>query len=678
MEFLIPELTFFVFGLLTGALVSWLFQYLASKKAQFDYEDLLLEREQDLHNIEELTKDKKAYEDKIVKLESNFAVVEQLKNGNNKAQVANQEKLAKLESGYTIANQLLKEENTRAQTAEKKLKEEHVRAQIAEKKLIEENTRLQTIAQKLKEEKTQLEAEVTKKTKDANMPIQAEVAQKLQVENTRLQTIEQKLKAENIRLQAVIEQKTKEIQTRPEETAQKLQAENVRIQAVEQKLQAENIRIQAEVVQRLKEENASIQAVEQKLKEENTRIQTQLEQKVKEEVIRTQNAEQKIKALELELEESKRTEQEAILNNQNNLQLLLKQQKAENEEIRISFKEEFALMASQLLEEKSQKITTHNQQTLGALLEPLNQKIKDFESEVKATHLKDSEQRASIMEQFKQLSELNQQMSQEAQNLTKALQGDNAYRGGNWGEMVLEKILEKSGLVKGQEYETQKRFNGINGNGSQALQPDVIINLPQNRHIIIDSKVPLSAYERYNAVEANDETSTEVLKEHLLSIAKHIKQLNSKNYHHIYQLQTLDFILLFVPIEGAFSLAIQQDADLFNTAFENNIILVSPTTLLATLRTVANIWRQEKQTRNALEIARKSGDLYDKFVGFAEDLQGVGRHLLQTERSYEAAMEKLCAGEDNLVQSADKIKQLGARASKEIPQNLKEENYLVE
>jgi|GEM_PF-3665006 len=513
MEFLIPELIFFVFGLLTGALVSWLFQYLASKKSQFDYEDLLLEREQDLHSIEELEKDKKAYEDKFVKLENNYA----------------------------IANQLLKEENNRAQVAEKKLKEEHVR----------------------------------------------------------IKSIEQKFKEEHVRIQ--------------KETEKKLKVENSRLQAEITKKEP-NTAIQTEVAQRLKEEKAQLEEFIKKLNGENSHLKTELEQKLKEETLRTQNTEQKIRALELELIESKERERAAVLTNKNDLQVLLKQQKEENAVIRASFKEEFAQMTNQLLEEKSHD----NQQNLGALLEPLNQKIKDFESEVKATHLKDSEQSASIMEQFKQLSELNQQMSQEAQNLTKALKGDKTHKGGNWGEMVLEKILEKSGLVKGQEYEIQKHFNAIKGN---ACQPDVIINLPQNRHIVIDSKVSLAAYERYNAVEDSDET-TEVLKEHLLSIAKHIKQLNSKNYHHLYQLKTLDFVLLFVPIEGAFSLAIQQDADLFNTAFENNIILVSPTTLLATLRTVANIWQQEKQTRNALEIVRKSGDLYDKFVGFAENLQG--------------------------------------------------------
>jgi DNA recombination protein RmuC len=263
------------------------------------------------------------------------------------------------------------------------------------------------------------------------------------------------------------------------------------------------------------------------------------------------------------------------------------------------------------------------------------------------------------------LKDMNQQITQEAKNLTEALKGQSKTQG-NWGEFILESILEKSGLVKGREYVVQESLTAESG---KRFQPDVIIKLPENKNIVIDSKVSLVAYEKF--ISSDDENQKSLaLREHINSIRSHIKNLNSKNYQNLYQLESLDFVLMFMPVEPAFALAVQNDQTIFNDAFEMNIVIVSPSTLLATLRTVSSIWRQEKQNRNAMEIAKQSGDMLDKFTSFVEDLISVGKSLVSTKDNYDRAMNKLTDGRGNLISRAEKIKQLGAKASKSLPPNI--------
>jgi DNA recombination protein RmuC len=295
----------------------------------------------------------------------------------------------------------------------------------------------------------------------------------------------------------------------------------------------------------------------------------------------------------------------------------------------------------------------------------LSEKIKSFEKKVDDVYLNDNKERAGLSEQIRMLHDLNQQMSKDANNLTKALKGETKTQG-NWGEFILERVLEKSGLVKGQEYAVQESITDEEG---KRLQPDVVIYLPESKCIIIDSKVSLVGYERYCSAE-DEVIKANALKEHISSIKKHIANLSSKNYQNLYKIKSLDFVLLFMPIEPAFSLAVQNDMELFNDAFEKNIVIVSPSTLLATLRTIASIWRQENQNRNALEIARQSGALYDKFQSMVTDLLEVGRRFHSVQDNYEEVMKKLSTGKGNLITSVEKIKKLGAKATKSLPQGM--------
>ncbi|MCH7974131.1 MAG: DNA recombination protein RmuC [Bacteroidetes bacterium] len=331
---------------------------------------------------------------------------------------------------------------------------------------------------------------------------------------------------------------------------------------------------------------------------------------------------------------------------------------------------EFKNIVNQILKEKSKEFTELNKTNLNEILNPLKEKIKDFEQRITQTHIDEVKQRASLIEQIKFLTVQNQQISKDAKDLTNALKGEIKTQG-NWGEFILESILEKSGLVKDREYTVQESFTTENGN---RLQPDVLINLPDKKTIIIDSKVSLNAYEKYSS--SDDEVEKQkAIKDHLISITKHIKELSEKNYQNLYQLNSLDFVLMFLPIEPAFGLAIQAEQNLFITAYEKNIILVSPTTLLATLRTIANIWKQAYQNKNALEIARQSGALYDKFQGLLKDLQNVGDKLLATQTSYDSAIKKLHTGKGNLISSVEKIKKLGAKTTKSLPSSF---NNLVD
>jgi len=348
-----------------------------------------------------------------------------------------------------------------------------------------------------------------------------------------------------------------------------------------------------------------------------------------------------------------------------NLQIRLSEHKAEITTLNERFTKEFENLANRIFDDKSQKFTEQNKNNIGELLNPLGEKIKDFEKKVNDVYISEGKERASLKNQLEMLQQLNQQMSKEANNLTKALKGENKTQG-NWGEFILESVLEKSGLVKGSEYKIQESYTNEEG---KRLQPDVIINLPENKTLIIDSKVSLNAYERFSSAESDDER-LQAAKEHILSLRTHLKGLSGKSYQNIHQIQSLDFVLLFIPIEPAFALAVQSDAGLFNDAFEKNIVIVSPTTLLATLRTVASIWRNEKQSANAIDIAKKAGDLYDKFEGFIKDLIEVGKKIDQTKANYSDAMNKLVDGKGNIINRFEELRKLGAKADKQLPQSL--------
>ncbi len=355
----------------------------------------------------------------------------------------------------------------------------------------------------------------------------------------------------------------------------------------------------------------------------------------------------------------------SLSSNYQNLKQRFEEHKQEVEQLRERFTTEFRNIANDLLDEKSKKFTEQNQTNINEILRPLGEKIKSFEQKVDTIYVSDSKERAGLIQQLKSLHELNQQMSKDANNLTNALKGQTKTQG-NWGEFILESILEKSGLVKGREYEVQQSFFL---EGSKRLQPDIVIYLPENKCLVIDSKVSLSAYERYCSSDDTALTAA-ALREHINSIKKHIKELSSKNYQNLYQIETLDFVLLFMPIEPAFSLAVQNEPEMFNEAFGQNIVIVSPSTLLATLRTIASIWRQEHQNKNALEIARQGGAMYDKIQSIIEDLLELGKKISSSHMTYDEVMKKLHTGSGNLLKRAENIKKLGAKTTKSLPPSI--------
>jgi len=356
--------------------------------------------------------------------------------------------------------------------------------------------------------------------------------------------------------------------------------------------------------------------------------------------------------------------QEQIIENQkeklkNQDENLLKTQ----EQLRL----EFANTANLLLEEKSKKFTLQNQENLDIILKPLQEKLQAFEKKVENYYGDENKERATLKEQIRSLTQLNQQMNEETRNLTNALKGE-AKTQGNWGELILERILEKSGLRKDFEYFTQSHYISEEG---QRQFPDLIVHLPNERHIVIDSKMSLTAYERFNSAN-NSEDAEKAIKEHLTSVKKHVKELSVKKYQQIYKLNSLDFVLMFIPLESAFALAMQNDHNLFYQAFEQNVIVVSPMTLLATTRTIANVWQQENQSKYALEIAQQGGRMYDKFVNFVADLEGIGTRIKSLDDNYNEAMKKLQYGKGNLISRATKLKDLGAKATKQLPKKFEE------
>ncbi|WP_460219572.1 DNA recombination protein RmuC [Psychroserpens sp. MEBiC05023] len=336
----------------------------------------------------------------------------------------------------------------------------------------------------------------------------------------------------------------------------------------------------------------------------------------------------------------------------------------ELEERQEQLRKDFELLATKILDEKSEKFTLQNKENIKNILNPLQEKIQVFEKKVEDTQKESISMHSALKEQLLGLKDLNQQMTKEATNLTKALKGDSKMQG-NWGELVLERVLEKSGLEKDREYYVQQSFTLADGT---RVLPDVVLHLPDNKKMIIDSKVSLTDYERY--VNADEEERTLYLKAHINSIKKHVDQLSEKNYQDLYDIESPDFVLLFIPIEPAFAVAINEDNSLYNKAFEQNIVIVTPSTLLATLRTIDTMWNNEKQQRNAIEIARQAGALYDKFEGLVKDLTGVGKKIDDAKRDYSSAMNKLVEGRGNLITSVEKLKKMGAKAKKSLPETI--------
>jgi len=347
------------------------------------------------------------------------------------------------------------------------------------------------------------------------------------------------------------------------------------------------------------------------------------------------------------------------------MELRLKEQKGEIGQLQDKFKNDFKVLAQEILEKTGNTFKEQNKEQIGTILAPFKEKLENFEKKVEETYEKGKAETISLKSEVKMLSEQSAKLSKDAENLTKALKSDVKAQG-NWGEVILERILEKSGLTKNQEYFIQ---NSITTEDGKRFQPDVIIKLPEDKNVIVDSKVSLIAYERFSSAE-NVEEQQGHLKEHIASIKAHVKGLSDKNYQSLYGIDGLDFVLLFIPIEGAFSAAVQYDNTLFQDAFDKNVVIVSTSTLLATLRTIASIWKQEKQTQNAIEIARQGGALYDKFVGLTEDLLNLGKQMDTAKKSYEGAMNKISSGSGNLIKRADDLRKLGLKTSKQIEQKI--------
>jgi len=349
------------------------------------------------------------------------------------------------------------------------------------------------------------------------------------------------------------------------------------------------------------------------------------------------------------------------------LEQRLNDQKQELENLQKRFAVEFENLANKIFEEKSKKFTEQNRSNLDDLLKPLGERIKDFEQKVNDVYVNETRERVSLKEQIVQLHHLNQQMSKDAQNLTRALRGE-AKTQGSWGEFILESVLEKSGLLRDREFTVQTTFIDPEG---RRLQPDVIVNLPENKHLVIDSKVTLVAYERYCSGQ-NDAERIAFLKEHIDAIRKHVRQLSEKRYHELYDINSPDFVLMFIPNEPAFHVAIQSESGLFLDAMERNIMLVTPTTLLVTLRMIANVWRQEHQNRNVIQIADEAGAMYEKFVGFIEAMIDVGLKLDASKKQYEVAMSRFHRGPGNVIRKLEQLKALGLKVNKSLPPKLVE------
>ncbi|MEX2232239.1 MAG: DNA recombination protein RmuC [Cyclobacteriaceae bacterium] len=376
-----------------------------------------------------------------------------------------------------------------------------------------------------------------------------------------------------------------------------------------------------------------------------------------------------------ELKESLESERQKVIELNNtlaaseadyrNLEEKLSERKKEVDTIQEKFTAEFKNLANEILEKNSAKFSDLNKTSMGELLNPLKDKIVTFEKKVEEAYDKELRDKISLREEVKKLYELNNRISEEANNLTRALKGD-MKKQGDWGEVILEKVLERSGLTKDREY--RKQVISTNAGGDM-IKPDYLVMLPDNRHIIIDSKVSLVAYENFINID-DEEARPKFLKAHLDSMKNHVKVLSEKNYFSSLEFNTPDFVLMFVPIESSFSVALQADQDLFNYAWDKRIVIVSPTTLLATMRTVASIWKIDKQSQHAFQIAEESGKLYDKFKLFMDDMLKVGNQLNSTKGTYEDAMKKLVTGRGNLVNQAEKIREMGAKNTRRLDEKV--------
>lgn len=421
------------------------------------------------------------------------------------------------------------------------------------------------------------------------------------------------------------------LSARLENTQQALQA----VTAQEQQLSMREAVLQRELEMTRAEHDAA-------LAEEQRQQQALDEQALQVRQLLTENS-----ALQTELREQREHHQ----------QRLQDLQRARDE-----MKAQFAELATRIFEEREQRFAQNSQQRLGQLLDPLRERLQTFEKRVEESYQHEARERFSLMKELARLQQLNLRLSEEADNLTQALKGQKVQ--GCWGELVLEKVLEQSGLVNGREYVTQASLTGADGH---RFQPDVLIRLPGDRQVVVDAKVSLNAYQQF--ISAEDEDSRrQAAKRHAQALRTHVKGLSDKDYKRLDELHTLDFVLLFVPIESAFSLALQDDPGLFQEAFSRDIVIVSPTTLLATLRLIESLWRQQRQNLNAREIAEKAGALYDKLVSFVQDLDEIGQRLQQTEKAYQNARNKLRDGRGNLISRSEQIRQLGARVSKRLPE----------
>ena len=373
-----------------------------------------------------------------------------------------------------------------------------------------------------------------------------------------------------------------------------------------------------------------------------------------------QDLQRQVVTLKTENADLNARQQEQHKNNAEKIRLL---QDAENQ-----LKVQFENLAHRIFEERGKQFSEHNKASLESLVVPLQQQLGEFKQRVETVYDNETKDRISLREEIVSLRRDTQQMNQEALNLTRALKGDHKIQG-NWGEMILEKVLEQSGLRKGKEYETQLAYRDEE---QRLFKPDVIVRLPENKDVVIDSKVSLLAYERYCSADHDAERS-EALKQHIDAVRAHIKGLSNKNYSDLKGLRSLDFVLLFMPIEAAFMVAFQADEQLFNEAFEHKIVVVTPTTLLATLRTIQNIWRYEQQNENARLIADKAGSLYDKIRGFVEDVEKLGNQLGSVQKTYDGIVNKLSTGNGNLVRQASAFEELGVKIKKKLPRSFTEQ-----
>lgn len=402
-----------------------------------------------------------------------------------------------------------------------------------------------------------------------------------------------------------------------------------------------------------------------KFQAETGKLQTKLEEradqeeKLSEQLVRMEDEKDAIR-------KEKETLNEILIRQQaenRHLQSRQEEHQAELEKLREKFNKEFELLANRILETKSKKFTEQNKEQLDQVLKPLQQKIEHFEKRVEASDKESIGRHSELREQIKNLTSLNQQMSKDADNLTRALKGDSKMQG-NWGELILTRVLEKSGLEKGREYSLQDSHTGEDG---QRLQTDVLIHLPDGKKMIVDSKVSLVAFERFVATEKDDE-KRQYLKDHIQSIKRHVDQLSEKKYHYLMD-ESPDTVFMFIPIEPAFALASSQEPGIYEEAFDKQVIIVTPATLLAALRLVDNLWQNDRQKQNALEIAKQAGALYDSFTNLTDELIKVGKQIGTVQGTYETAMKKL-TGRGNLIKRVERLKKLGAKASKQIDQKL--------